>query len=513
MKGALFIGADLTTDQELDCDVCIVGSGAGGAVLAAGLVERGLDVVVLEEGGYYTRTDFNGDEGQAFDRLYQDRGTRATADVAITILQGRSVGGGTTVNWTTCFRTPERILDHWAEQHGVEGLSKDALEPHWRAVEERLGIEEWPLAQANRNNRILAEGCKALGWEFSPLRRNVRGCVDSGYCGLGCPVGAKQAMHRTFIQDGLDLGLRLYADVRADRLEHRDRQVEAVVASVLDRSSGRPTGVTLRVRPKVCVSSGGAINGPALLLRSGLDAAGRVGRRTFLHPVVAMPAFFEEPIHPFYGAPQSVSSHQFADRGADKVGFFMEVAPIQPVVATLAFSGFGASQREFMKDLPNMGGLLALAIDGIHPDDEGGQVSLRSDGRLRVDYPVQPHLAEAFQAAHQALAQVGLAAGASQVLSLHLEPQSIRSEADLPALASAAYGAFEHPIATAHQMGGCSMGGDRNRSVVSSELQHHDADNLFVVDGSVFPTSLGVNPSLSIYGLSHWARERVAAAV
>ena len=512
MKGTLTIGADLTRDVELTCDVCIVGSGAGGAVLAAGLVERGLKVVVLEEGGYFTRADFDGDEAKVFPMMYQDRGTRTSADIAITVLQGRTVGGSTTINWTTCFRTPDRILEHWRSVHGIEGWDAQTLGPHFDAVEERLGIHTWPIERINANNDVLWRGCKALGWEAKPLRRNVRGCTDSGYCGMGCPVGAKQSMHRTYIQDALDLGLTVHADVRADRFEVDGGRVVAVHGSVLDRDDGRPTGVKVVVRPKVAVSSCGAINGPALLLRSGLDR-GPVGRRTFLHPVIAVPAIYERTINPFFGAPQSVGSHHFIDRGPDKVGFFLEAPPIHPVLASLAFAGFGMESYEFMSRLPHLSAQLALHVDGLLPEDDGGTVSLRSDGRLKIDYPVRPFLAEAMHASHKALTEIHFAAGADQVTSLHHPMTRMESKADIAKLDERKYGSLEHQIFTAHQMGGCAMGPDPATSVVDVDLRHHDVANLFVVDGSVFPTSLGVNPSETIYGIAHKARDTVAAAV
>ncbi|HEY0838741.1 MAG TPA: GMC family oxidoreductase, partial [Vulgatibacter sp.] len=290
-------------------------------------------------------------------------------------------------------------------------------------------------------------------------------------------------------------------------------RIAAVRAVALDPASDRPTGRRLIVRPKVAVSSGGAINGPALLLRSGLNANGRVGRRTFLHPVVAMAAFFDEPVNAFYGAPQSVGSHHFADRGEGRMGFFLETPPIHPMLAATAFGGFGVEQQDFLARLPNLGVLIGLSIDGLLPGDEGGTVSLRSDGRVRVDYPVSDALAESFRASCLAMARIQLAAGSRDVASLHLDPVRLRSEADLPRLEAAPYGALRHAIFTAHQMGGCAMGADPETSVVDASLRHHRIPNLFVVDGSVFPTSLGVNPSETIYALAHWARDSVAAAV
>lgn len=512
MRGSLTLGVDLTADHDVTCDVAIVGSGAGGSVLAAGLVERGLKVVVLEEGGYYTKADFDGDEAKVFPRMYQDRGTRTSADIAITILQGRSVGGGTTINWTTCFRTPERTLAHWQRVHGIEGYDPATLAPHFEAVEERLGIHEWPIERINKNNDVLYRGCKELGWEVKPLRRNVRGCADSGYCGMGCPVGAKQAMHRTYLQDALDLGLTIHADVRADRFEVDGGRVVAIHASVLDRDTGVPTGTKVTVRPKVAVSSCGAINGPALFLRSGLTD-GPVGRRTFLHPVIAIPAVYEHVINPFYGAPQSVGSHEFFDRGEDKVGFFIESPPIHPILGSLAFSGFGLETYEFMEKLPHLSGILALHVDGLAPGDDGGTVSLRRDGRLNIDYPVGPALAEAMKASHEALAKIHFAAGAKHAISLHSPRVEMTSAADIAKLADQAYGSLKHNIFTAHQMGGLAMGPDPATSVVNTDLRHHTIPNLFVVDGSVFPTALGVNPSETIYGIAHKARDVVASAV
>ena len=510
MSGFIRSGADISADIEETCDVLIVGSGAGGAVLAAGLVDAGLDVVMLEAGGAFTHRDFDLHEQSAYPAMYQDRGTRATADLAISILQGRTVGGSTTVNWTTCYRTPERILAHWQRVHGIEGLDAESLRPHFEAVEARLNIHRWPEERANANNRAILDGARALGWEADATRRNVKGCANSGYCGVGCPVDGKQAMHVTYLPDAVAKGLRLYADTEARRVVVEGGRAVRVEAKVLDRRTSREVGRRVIVKPKVLALSGGAINTPALLLRSGLDAGGQVGRRTFLHPVVGMAGLHEAPINGFWGAPQSAASHQFVDRGADKMGFFLESAPVHPMLIALGTGGFGESHAAFMAQLPHATAMLALCVDGLVPGDEGGTISLRSDGRIRVDYPIGPALEEGFKAAHKALAELTLASGATQAISMHADPIPMASPADLGKLDAAAYGAHEHGIFTAHQMGGCGMGPD---GVVDSEHRFRGIDNLFVVDGSVLPTALGVNPSQTIYGLAHRARAFVAGAV
>lgn len=495
-----------TRVTDIDCDVCIIGSGAGGATLAARLSAAGKDVVMLESGHYDTQADFNMDEGVAFQRRYQEQGLRSSEDLAITVLQGSGVGGSTTINWTSCFRTPERILDIWSERFGIQTLTRDTLNPHFERIEKRLNIHEWPETMANQNNQVLVRGAKKLDWEYAPLRRNVLGCMDSGYCGMGCPANAKQGMLLTHIPDALEHGMRLYANTQALQLETQGNRVTAVLAQFGPEQQ-------FRIRPKVCVSSCGAINGPALFLRSDINDHGRVGLRTFLHPVVGLASTFDVPIKGWYGAPQSISSHHFIDRGPDKVGFFFEAAPTHPILAATAASNFGHAQQQFMKQLSHMSFLIALHVDGVLPEDDGGSVTLSSTGKINLHYPVRSFLQESFKESMKQGARLALAAGATTVHSLHFPGVQMKSEADIEQLNTQPYGALHHGIFTAHQMGGLGMGIDPKKSVVNAHLQHHRIDNLFVVDGSVFPTSLGVNPSESIYGLASWASEHILESI
>ncbi|MEM6930930.1 MAG: GMC family oxidoreductase, partial [Myxococcota bacterium] len=444
--------------------------------------------------------------------LYQDRGGRGTKDRAIMVLQGRSVGGSTTINWTTCYRTPARILDHWARAHRIEGLDEETLAPHFDAVEARLNIGEWPERLANANNRALLDGCRALGWEAKPMRRNVRGCANSGFCGVGCPVDGKQSMHVTYLPDAVDNGLRLYSDVHVDTLDLEGDRVAGVRGRVMHRGTLHRTEIDVRVKAKVVVLSGGAINNPALLLRSQLNPNGRVGRRTYLHPVIAVVGDYAERIEGFYGAPQAIGSHQFIDRGADRYGFFLETTPLQPMLAS-GNPGLGIVLHELMGRLPHLSGLLALHVDGLLPSDEGGTVTIDGNGRPVLDYPVSATLAAAMRDSHEALAKIHFAAGAEVAYTLHGEYLQLSSEADLGKLDERSYGAFHHGIFSAHQMGGCAMGPDPKTSVVDTNHRHHHVPNLFVVDGSVLPTSLGVNPSETIYALAHRARTIVGSAV
>jgi choline dehydrogenase-like flavoprotein len=483
-------------------DVCIIGSGAGGAVTAAILAGAGFSVIVLEEGGHHEKAEFKMREDIAMPMLYQEQGTRATKDAAISILQGRAVGGTTVVNWTTSFRTPDSVLDHWRTVHGINGFAKKDLDPHWDTVEERLNIREIPLEETNRNNRTLYDGCKALGMEVKTTRRNVRNCFKSGYCGMGCPVDAKQSMLVTYLPDAVSKGATVVARCRVDKLRVEAGKVVAAECTAIGEDGYAATPRTLTVKANRFVLSAGAINSPGVLMRSGLGG-GMVGKRTFLHPVVGTSSQWKDPIEPFYGAPQSVASHALAHRG-DDVGLFLEAAPLHPMLAAIATTGLGDAHFKLMQKLATASAHVALAIDGFHPSESGGTVELRLSGAPVLDYPLPQRIWEAFRVAFKTLAKIDLAAGALEVYTSHDPSIVIKSEKDIAQLDDAPMGPHRVAVFSAHVMGGCKMGDDAATSVVrSNDLRHHTVANLHVVDGSVFPTSLGVNPQETIYGLAH----------
>ena len=325
-------------------------------------------------------------EAWAYPALYQEHGNRATDDLAIMILQGRNVGGGTTVNWTSSFRTPPATLRLWAERHGVGDLDAATLEPHFAAVEARLDVGAGNPDDVNANNRKLLDGAGKLGWHPELIRRSVKGCARLGYCGMGCPLDAKRTSRTTFLADAIAAGADVYSDCRVKLIETDRGRARAVVAEVLDRAADRPRGRLIVHARKGVVLAGGAINTPALLLRShaGTDS-GVVGKRTFLHPTVPMVAFYDQPIEGFYGAPQSVSVHHFADRGA-RVGYFLETAPVHPMLGAIALPGFGDAHRKLAERLPFVQATIALLIDG-HHDDDGGR---RRRQRERAHPPALP---------------------------------------------------------------------------------------------------------------------------
>jgi choline dehydrogenase-like flavoprotein len=498
--------ATLERPLKLEADAVVVGTGAGGAVAAEILAQAGLRVVMLEEGGYQTARDFTLRELDANTELYYDSGSRTTRDGAITILQGRTVGGSTTVNWTSSFRAPDETLSHWRSAHGVEGLGSADLAPWWRRLEQRLNVAPWAVPP-NPNNAALARGCARLGYAHAVIPRNVRGCRNLGYCGMGCPVNAKRGMLVTTVPGALDAGAVLVTHARADRVLLRGDKAVGVEALALDARSVHPTGHTITVAARFVVAAGGAINTPGLLLRSQLpDPHQRLGKRTFIHPVNLSTAILPETVDGFSGAPQSVYSDQFLwrDGVTGRVGYKLEAAPLYPM---LTLSLMGRMGRELLQ---RFGGryrngqvLIALLRDGFHEQSQGGQVLLRGDGSAVLDYPLTDYLWEGLFDAYLHMAEVQFAAGATEVLPFHLDAKPYGSLAEAKAgIAALPAKPVRGAIFTAHLMGGCGMGNDPKTSVITGAGRHHQLEGLAVIDGSMFPTSLGVNPQMTIYGIA-----------
>lgn len=496
----------LKENLTLETDVVIVGTGAGGGTTAEILSQAGLKVLMIEEGPLKTAANFKDmDESRAYADLYQEGAGRTTSDGAINVLQGRSVGGTTTVNWTSSFRTPPETLRHWAEVHGVTDASPETLAPWFARMEQRLGIAPWGAAP-NANNAVLKRGCDALGWESHVIPRNVKGCWDSGYCGLGCPVNAKQSMLVSTIPSALKLGAELIHHLRVQRVIFEKDQVTGVDCIALDPAlCVKPTGVRVQVRARHYILAGGAINNPALLLHSQApDPYDNLGKRTCIHPVVMTLAQMPEKVDGYYGAPQSVASDEFQWKydTASAPGFKMEAAPVYPTLSSTIFMRHGPQLAAEMRQLPNIQAMLALMRDGFHVDSPGGQVRVDPAGMPMLDYDMSNYLWRGARTALLRMAEAQFAAGAARVMPAHLDGQWQGSwHAARDHIERLDYRKFKVSLFTAHLMGGCAMSSDPRQGVADSAGQHHQVENLSILDGSLFPTSIGANPQLSIYGL------------
>ncbi|HEX9940004.1 MAG TPA: GMC family oxidoreductase, partial [Longimicrobium sp.] len=498
-------------DTRIRADVCVVGTGAGGAVAAARLAEAGLDVVVLEEGGWWRGEDFTEREAPMTERLYADAGTRATDDLSVPMLQGRAVGGGTLVNWMIMLRTHPWVLDEWAAEHGTVGMAPADLAPVFDRIEAETHTRTMPPDAHNPPNRALMDGARALGWSASAARLDAKGCVRSGFCGLGCRYDAKQGTAAVHVPMALSAGARLFTDVRADRVEVAERggraPLKRVHATVLDRATGRPRG-RVTVEAPVVVLAAGAVGTPAILQRSGMGGGG-VGRFLRLHPTTLVPGMYDREMYGGAGVPLSSVCDQFV-RGDDGYGFWMECPPTYPALAAAALPGFGERHRRLMLGAGGMAPFIVLVRDGADRRTSNGGVTVDRRGRVRIRYRLGPAEERGLREGIKAAARIHFAAGAREVVTLHATETVLRSAAELDVVDRRPCGPNLLGVLSAHVNGTCRIGADPRTSGCTPDGERHGVPGLYVADGSVLPTAPGVNPQETIMALATVIAGRIA---
>ena len=493
-------------DLTLDCDVVVVGSGAGGGVVAGELARAGKRVVVLEKGAYLNEADFTQREGEMLARLYDAGGLLATKDLGLIILQGSCLGGGTVVNYTTSFHTPESIRAAWAREQKLPHFVAPEFTRHLDAVAQRIHVNTDHAKPSGRDHHLI-QGLERCGWHHGLLPRDVDGCPQDdgcGYCGYGCQRGAKRSTLVTYLQDAADAGATVIAGADVRRVIREGSRATGVEALVRVAGAGRPFALT--VRAKVVVVAGGSIHSPALLLRSGIRRPA-LGRNLTLHPATALFGVMDEPVRPWTGALQAHFSDQFADLH-DGYGFKFETAPLHPSLAALAHPWeSAAAYREAMTRLPN------LTLVGILLRDRfGGRVTVNEAGAPVVDYALSPYDGAHLWRAVQEGSRLLEAAGAREIFAPQSAENGYRPAEGsaartrwLDQVRSAGLGPNQMLSVTFHQMGSCRMSGNRARGVVNPENQVWDTPGLYVADASVFPSASGVNPMLTIMGIAHRA--------
>ena len=494
----------VTAGTTLDCDVVVIGSGAGGGVAAGELTAAGKSVIVLEKGGYANEADFSHREADAFERLYDARGLRTTHDLGLLILQGSCLGGGTVVNYTTSFHTPERVREEWAREHSLPHFTRPEYTRSLDAVAKRIDVNTEHAAPSARD-RTLIRGLERLGWHHGLLPRDVSGCPqddECGYCGMGCRRGAKRSTLLTYLQDACDGGARVVVDCEARRVVFERGRAVGVEAHV--------RGIPLTVRARAVVIACGSIHSPALLLRSGVSLPA-LGRYLALHPATAVFALMDEQVQPWTGTVQAHYSDQFADldRG---YGFKFETAPMHPSLAALGFPWESAAgHRQLMTRMPH------VALAGILlRDRDGGRVTVDREGQPVVRYRPSAYDLAHLRRAIAAGAELLEAAGAREVWTAQSRLVAYRPGPGeharwLERVDAAGLAPNEMLLVTFHQMASCRMGVNPRTSVVNADNQVHGIPGLYVADASVFPTASGVNPMLTVMGIAHRAAGIIGA--
>ena len=497
--------------QTLTADAVVVGSGAGGGVIAAELQGAGKSVVVLEQGAYRNEQDFKQLELPGSLELYLGGGLLASEDGSIAVLAGATLGGGTVVNYMNCIRTPEHIRREWAE-HGIEGIDELDYDQHIDAVWDRLQVNVEATSQ-NRPHRKLIQAMEACGFPWKPITRNAdRECDDPrvcGYCFTGCQKGCKQSTLKTYLQDASDAGARFVVGARADRILTEDGRATGVEATVTN-ADGSVTKLTVEA-PRVVVSAG-SVESPALLLRSGIGGPA-AGKHLRLHPAAIVEGIYDEDIEGWIGQAQSAVSYQFAGIEGEW-GFLIESAPTAPalIAANWPFEDGAQHKREFSAGLGHAAPFITVARD--HGE---GEVVIDAHGRAVVRWTLSDEVdRRIFVEGNKELAKLHKAAGAKEIFTLHADRVQWREGEDFDAfleqIENASYEANDVAIFTAHQLCSCRMGSDPASSVADGNGELHDTKGVWIGDASAFPTAPGVNPMISIMSLAHRTANKILAA-
>ncbi|WP_433194226.1 FAD-dependent oxidoreductase [Nocardia sp. CA-107356] len=494
-----------TGDMTLDCDVVVVGSGAGGGTAAAVLAAAGLDVVVVERGGYYDDADFGTGELTGLLNLYSP-GPATTQEGQLGLVAGSCLGGGTVVNWTTSFRTPEDVREEWASL-GAKQFAADEYTEALDAVEARLGVNG-KHSDASGRDTVLERGLRELDWHVDAMPRNVRGCdagIECGRCGFGCRIGAKQSVTKTWLADAAEHGARLLIDTEVRTITLRDGSASGVAAVT-------PEGDSVTIRARAVVVAAGAIHTPALLRRSGISGQ-NIGRYLRLHPATAVFGTFDEEIRPWEGGLQTRYSAEHRDLDGHGYGVIYETGPLTPGM-TVGFLNWtsAAQHRAIMHNLAH-----TVAVGVITRDRDHGTVSIDRAGDAVVRYRLSGYDQAHMHAGIDGAARILEAAGARRIFSGHqfgpvYEPGIEGSHDTFVAeCLRAGYDPGRCAMGALHIMGSARMGGARADSATDPDGAVWDVPNVVVADGSCFPTASGVNPMLSIEAIAHMNAARLAA--
>lgn len=489
-------------------DVCVIGTGCGGAVVAKELARAGKSVLMLERGGLFLaeRGDFDQREDDMMARIDGGRGLDTSSNGQIALTYGHNVGGASVHYWADTWRPPRDRLEKWASEHGVEGHSYDELSPYFERIERDLNVHPAEDHHLNRMNRLFDLGASRAGIRTERVMQARKGCIGSGYCAQGCAYDAKQSQLVTYLPAALAAGARIFADCVAEQILIEGGHAVGVAGQFLDRRTNRPSGHRLRVRAKVVVAAAGGFNTAPLLMRSKIpDPSGQLGRNLQLNPVVQTFALFDEDIVLWRNIPAGTGSDQFRlavfeDGRYLEGGYLLYPNQLQPASLAALLPGFARAHRGLMARAHQLGSCTSWL------DDAGsGSVDLDTDGNPRWHYEVKGLDLLMARDALKKQATVLLHAGAREVILPDPLGTRVSDLRELAKIDSVELGPGAAVFPAPHPCGMCRMGKDPRRSVVDSRGEVHAVRGLFVCDPSVFPTAVSVDPSEAIMAFSYVA--------
>ena len=494
----IFDTPNLPLPLRMKADLCIVGSGAGGSAVATSAAEEGVKVLVLEAGELLTPADMSQREEDMFARLYWESGGRANRDRSVRIHQGRGVGGSTLHNLNLCKRIPEGLLGQWLSRGRLDHLPLEVWRRLYEDVESYLGVSLVERERWTRHNLLLEQGCQKLGWRGGGMKHNRNeGCTGSGYCEVGCAYDGKNNGAKVMIPRAVSHGAQVLTLCQAVRLRHDGKRVLGVDAVALDPLTRHPVGEVYIEAERVCLSAS-ATGTAALLLRSKVpDPSATTGRGLRVHPAVVVAGRFAEPVEAWKGLPQTYECTEWLDLDReDGPRLWIVPAFAHPVGTATMIPGHGEAHRSLMGAYAH-----TAVLTGMIHDLTAGVVSPRGDLGVDIDYyPDERDLVE-LRRGLWACAKLLLAAGAEEVMVPGRRPITLRPGDDPEPLLSQPLLPGDVPLTAVHPMSSVPMDDDPARAAVSSEGHHHHLGGLWIADGSLFPTSIGGPPQLSIYAM------------
>ncbi|HMF87313.1 MAG TPA: GMC family oxidoreductase [Gemmatimonadaceae bacterium] len=499
------IGADST----VECDVCVIGSGAAGSVAAAELAASGQNVLIVEAGTEWTGPDYDQHELTGMHRLFREGGASGTRDLSMSLLAGACIGGGTTVNWQSCFRTPDNIREEWARVSGCSFFTSDSFTESLDAVWRRIGAST-DESEINENNNAICRGAKALGYSWDAIARNSLGCDcdQCGNCMFGCRVGGKQSAVNTYILDAIRSGARVMAPFTARRLLQSKGKATGVEGIARD-ADGRQREV--RIIARRVVLAAGALESPALLMRSGLRSP-HLGRHLYLHPTVAVTGLYAHPIEAWRGPPQTIVCDEFSDVSKG-YGYRIEAAPAHPGLSAVGIPW--ASARAHRREMQRV--RFAASFIVLTRDARSGRVRITRAGEPYFDYRLGAREKSLLKAGMANVARIHFAAGAERIMTLHSTGLAwdraaggATIEKFCRRIEAAPTSPNRLPLFSAHQMGTCRIGVDASRAVCDADGQVNGLKGAYVADASLFPASCGVNPMITIMALARHVAKGMA---
>ena len=489
-------GRDATGDLDLECEVVVVGTGAGGAACAYELASRGRAVLLLEDGDYHRRSAFTSRASETFKKLYRDQAmTFALGNVGTPVWSGRAVGGSTVINSGTCYRATDRVFRAWREELGLTQFTSESMAPYYQRVEAMLRVERAKRDLTGGVGRVVARGAESLGLSHHPLVRNAPDCDGQGVCCFGCPTGAKRSTDVSYVPEALLRGAQLVTAAHVDAIEVVAGRARGVRGSL---GEGRQK---FRVRAEAVVVAGGALMTPLLLARNGVVRHPMLGKNLSIHPATKVMGVFDEDIDMSRGIPQGYAIDTYADEG-----IMFEGASTPLDVTAIAVPWIGAKFVEVMEAYRHV-----ATFGFMIKDTSRGSVRAGPNGAPLLWYDMNAEDTRKMQRGLAILCEVFLAAGARRVLPFVAGLDEVRSQADIAKLRDKTFAPSDIEVTAFHPLGTCRVGSDPRTSVIGPDHEAHGVERLFVADGSAVPSSLGVNPQMTIMAMALRAAEIIDA--